>query len=112
MHMRMACVTASACVMLKLSKEGMLQSGKADSVRRWPATPLLDAVLGKEGIDFDQPETWPEAWEVQELDDIRFFNLMGPQWAALDYHLNPWGKGLSDGRWEWTMDTYASVPEC
>jgi hypothetical protein len=75
---------------------------------RWPATPVLDQVVGRDGVAFDAPDTWPNGWQVSQLDNIRFFNIMGPAWAALDAQLNPWADGLSDGRWEWTVDAWTS----
>jgi hypothetical protein len=53
------------------------------------------------------PEGWPSSWTVQELDSIRYFNVAGPDWAALDARLNPWGV-VDDGLWEFTMDKCAS----
>jgi hypothetical protein len=52
---------------------------------------------------FDDLTTWPEGWTVQQRDNIRFLNLAGPGWAALDAHLNPWAD-ISDGVWELAWD--------
>lgn len=67
--------------------------------------PLLDDVSDS-GCCFAKPQEWPSGWHVSELDDVRYFNIAGPDWAALDAHINPWGK-VDDGLWELAMDKYA-----
>lgn len=81
-----------------------------DSIaRRWPATPLLDEVLRKPSSALDVPHAWPVGWEVKEQECVRYWNVQGPAWAALDAQLNPWADDdLADGRWELSTDKCSS----
>ena len=75
-------------------------------------TPILDEVLrswppaGGAAEDVQ----YPEGWVDERQESIRFFALQGPEWAALDFKLNPWGK-LGDGAWDLITDTSASLPD-
>jgi diacylglycerol kinase family enzyme len=73
--------------------------------RKGPATPILDELLRMQTSDAhpDADQQFPSGWHVQQRSDIHFFNVAGPAWASLDYHLNPWGL-LSDGLFELTTD--------
>jgi hypothetical protein len=53
--------------------------------------------------DLSMPELWPSGWKVQTRDSIRYLNVAGPDWAALDARINPWGD-ISDGQWEFATD--------
>ena len=53
--------------------------------------------------------TFPEGW-TQSDTSVRFFNLCGPAWAALDYKINPWAS-LDDGLWEFATDKCALLPQ-
>ena len=50
---------------------------------------------------------FPEGWQVEDQTNIHFMNVCGPDWASLDYYLNPWGK-IDDGLFEFTTDTCAT----
>lgn len=67
--------------------------------------PMLDGIA-EAGCSFDRPEGWPSGWHVSDMDTIRYFNIAGPDWAALDANINPWGV-LDDGLWELAVDQYA-----
>lgn len=78
---------------------------KAKRVRgcRWPPAPILEEVQQQSsGGDF----TFPEGWSQSDT-AVRFFNLCGPPWVALDYRINPWA-ALDDGLWELATDKCAS----
>lgn len=68
---------------------------------RFLECPRLAELEGK--AVFGDLATWPDGWTVQRRDSIRYLNLAGPQWAALDANLNPWGD-TSDGLWEFAWD--------
>lgn len=67
--------------------------------------PQLAAVEGS--AVFDDAATWPAGWTIQQRDSIRYLNLSGPGWAALDAQLNPWAN-TSDGLWEFVWDKATS----
>lgn len=66
---------------------------------------MLDEV-SKAGCLLERPEEWPNGWQVSDMDSIRYFNVAGPDWAALDARINPWGV-VDDGLWELAIDKYA-----
>lgn len=66
---------------------------------------MLDGIA-EAGCSFDRPDGWPSGWHVSHMDAIRYFNIAGPDWAALDANINPWGV-LDDGLWELAIDQYA-----
>lgn len=71
---------------------------------------MLDDV-SKAGCSLEQPHGWPSGWHVLDMDSIRYFNIAGPDWAALDARINPWGK-LDDGLWELSVDKYVVSHPC
>lgn len=71
-------------------------------------TPIIDEVLKhwpQAGVPANDVQ-YPEGWVDERQEAIRFFALQGPEWAALDFRLNPWGK-LSDGAWDLITDKCA-----
>lgn len=46
--------------------------------------------------------TFPDGWTQSDV-AVRFFNLCGPPWIALDYKVNPWA-AMDDGLWELATD--------
>ena len=90
--------------MLYMRTQCSIQDERSFVLCSGPRTPMLDAVLASQSTDPDQPLQFTEGWTKLDSQEIHYFNLQGPAWSALDYHLNPWGK-LDDGLWEMAIDT-------